>query len=322
MLCFIHKEKDKNIKQNILISIIIPLYNKEQYFERCFNSVANQAYKNIECIIIEDCSTDNSLELAENLINNYTGIIKFTLIKHKQNGGLSAARNTGINNCNGEYIYFLDSDDEITENCISSLVTLVEKYPGVEIVQGNSYQCPRVENDQYELKEKLSEYINDNLNIKRNYYNKIPVNAVNKLIKKYFIIKHSLYFKENIIHEDYHWYFFAIKILKSFAFSNEYCYIRYIVPDSIMTDKNLYKSIYSYLIINDDKLNNLDIDVLEQSLKIIRKSLNNQKSRILSNEEYKSLMPYCLSLINRLPGFKQYFILTLKALKNKIFKRK
>jgi glycosyltransferase involved in cell wall biosynthesis len=307
----------EKLNTNVLVSIVCPLYNKEPYFERCFNSIIKQTYTNIECIIIEDCSTDNSLELANRLIKSYNGNVKFILIKHEQNGGLSAARNTGINNSNGEYIYFLDSDDEITDNCINSLVTLSRKYPEVDIVQGNIYQYPRVENDDYELKGKLPEFVSGNLEIKKHYYMCLPPNAVNKLIRKKFITQ-NLYFKNGLIHEDFHWRFFMIKKLESFAFTDEYCYIRYIVSDSIMTNPNILPSILCYLTIAEDMLCNLDADLLEQQLQDIYWLLCWQKNRILSNEKYSSLMPKCEALFARIPKSKFFLFFIVKCELTKI----
>jgi glycosyltransferase involved in cell wall biosynthesis len=301
-----------------LISIIIPLYNKEKYFERCFISVTKQTYKNIECIIVEDVSTDNSLKLAEQLIQNYTGGIKFLLIKHENNGGLSAARNTGINNSSGEYVYFLDSDDEITDNCIKSLVMLVIKYPGVDIVQGNLYQYPRVENDIYDIKGKLPEFAGGNLKIKKKYYEHLPVNSVNKLIRRYFITQNNLYFKAGLVHEDNHWLFFAIKKIESFAFTGEYCYIRYYVPDSIMTNPNLLPSISSYLTICEDKLNNLDVDLLKEQLYDVRQSLYGLKDTILSEKNYLFLLPKCKILLARIPNGLFYLSFALHEAGHKI----
>jgi glycosyltransferase involved in cell wall biosynthesis len=287
---------------NPLISIIIPLYNKEKYFERCFVSVTRQTYKNIECIIVEDVSTDNSLELAERLIQSYMGSIRFLLIKHEYNGGPSAARNTGINNSNGDYVYFLDSDDEITDNCINSHILLTIKHLGVDIVQGNHYQYPRVENDVYDIKEKLPEFGRVNINIKKHLYMHLPVNPVNKLIRRYFITQNNLYFKTGLIHEDNHWHFFAIKKIESFAFTDEYCYIRYYVPDSIMTNPDLLPSISSYLTICEDKLNNLDVDLLKEQLYDVRQSLYGLKNIILSDKNYSFLLPKCEALLARMPN--------------------
>jgi len=309
------------VNRMIKVSIMITLYNKEQWFERCFDSIVRQTYKNMECIIVDDCSTDKSLELAERLVGNYTGNIKFVVIKHAQNCGVAITRNTCINNSNGEYLYFLDADDEITENCINSLVLFAQKYPSVDIVQGNMYQYPRVENDFYELKGKLPEFVSGNLEIKRKYSEVLPVNPVNKLFRKKFITQNYLYYKEKLIHEDFHWHFFMMKKIGSFAFTEEYCYIRYYVPDSIMTTPNLFPSISSYLIIVEDILSNLDVDLLEQQLKQIRVILNNQKKNILSDEKYSSLMPKCKELLKKTPNKRFFAVLIMREITKKIKQR-
>ena len=108
---------------NIKVSIIIPIYNVEPYIERCIISVLNQSYKNIEIIIINDCTPDKSIELINKLLNNkYSSTENIHILNHEKNKGLSAARNTGIMNATGDYLYFLDSDDSITHDCIEVLV--------------------------------------------------------------------------------------------------------------------------------------------------------------------------------------------------------
>ena len=80
------------------ISIIIPIFNVESYISRCLYSVTSQTYKGpTECILVDDCGTDNSITMAEDIINKYQGPIRFRIIKHKFNRGLAAARNTGMN---------------------------------------------------------------------------------------------------------------------------------------------------------------------------------------------------------------------------------
>ena len=124
------------------VSIIIPIYNVSQYIKRCIDSVISQTYQNIECILVDDYSPDNSIHLAEEIINSYKGAIDFRIIHHTQNEGLSSARNSGTNVATGDYLYYLDSDDEITPGCIEKLLALVEKYPNVEMVQGNMQTIP------------------------------------------------------------------------------------------------------------------------------------------------------------------------------------
>ena len=94
------------------ISVIIPVYNVEKFVERCVRSIMNQTYtEGVECIIVNDCTPDDSMKIVEKLVKDYTGTICFKLLNHKQNYGLAAVRNTGMNAATGEYIIHIDSDD-------------------------------------------------------------------------------------------------------------------------------------------------------------------------------------------------------------------
>jgi glycosyltransferase involved in cell wall biosynthesis len=106
------------------VSIIVPFYNAEKYIHRCFDSIVNQTYANIECIFIDDCSPDHCYAILQTRIAEYAGKIDFQIIRHAQNKGVSAARNTGTLAAKGDYVYYLDSDDEITRDCIETLVNL------------------------------------------------------------------------------------------------------------------------------------------------------------------------------------------------------
>ena len=104
------------------ISIVVPIYNVEPYILECLESVANQKNANgIECILVDDCGKDKSMEIAEQFVCSYNGPIHFSVIHHEKNMGLSAARNCGTKVAQGEYIFFLDSDDTIVPNCMELL---------------------------------------------------------------------------------------------------------------------------------------------------------------------------------------------------------
>lgn len=119
------------------ISVIVPIYNVENYILECLQSVAAQTKtKNVECILVDDCGTDNSVKVAEQFISAYKGDISFALFHHSENKGLSAARNTGIKNARGKYLFFLDSDDTIKPYCLDELFALAEKYHA-DMVQGS-----------------------------------------------------------------------------------------------------------------------------------------------------------------------------------------
>lgn len=101
-----------------LVSIIIPVYNVEKYITQCIESVKNQTYKNFEAIIVNDGSTDRSVEICQGIINKDP---RFKIL-NKENGGLSDARNKGIEHANGEYIIFVDSDDWLELNMLERMM--------------------------------------------------------------------------------------------------------------------------------------------------------------------------------------------------------
>lgn len=102
------------------ISVIIPIYCVEEWVEKCINSIIDQGGGDIELIVVDDASTDNSMQIVQRLLSD----VKFSVvyITHEVNRGLSAARNSGIRAASGDYIYFLDSDDMLAPNALNSLL--------------------------------------------------------------------------------------------------------------------------------------------------------------------------------------------------------
>lgn len=117
-----------------LLSIIVPIYNVEQYLERCIESIINQTYKNLEIILVDDGSKDNSGTIADTYASKDNRI----KVIHKENGGLSDARNHGLDQAKGKYIIFIDSDDFIDSSMCEILFATAEKYSS-DIVSCNYY---------------------------------------------------------------------------------------------------------------------------------------------------------------------------------------
>ena len=114
------------------VSIIIPVYNVEKYIMKCINSVFEQTYKNIEIILVDDGSIDKSGEICDEIVKDNNDVI----VIHKENGGLSSARNSGIEMATGDAIFFLDSDDYISSSCIENCVSmLINNNADISIVQ-------------------------------------------------------------------------------------------------------------------------------------------------------------------------------------------
>ncbi len=108
-----------------LVTIIIPVYNTEKYLKKCLDSVVNQSYKNIEIIAINDASTDHSLHILKSYACTHKNV---KILNNTCNLGTGASRNKGLDQATGDYIFFLDSDDEITYNAIERLIELSLTY--------------------------------------------------------------------------------------------------------------------------------------------------------------------------------------------------
>lgn len=108
---------------NNLISVIVPVYNVEKYLERCIESIVNQTYQNLEIILVDDGSTDNSPLICDEWSQKDSRI----KVIHKENGGLSSARNAGLDCFEGDFLLFIDSDDEIVENAVELLYRAVNE---------------------------------------------------------------------------------------------------------------------------------------------------------------------------------------------------
>lgn len=117
---------------NPLISIIVPTYNVEKYIRTCIESILAQTYRNVEVIIVNDGSTDQSLAVISDLICSHHNV----KVINQKNQGLSVARNTGIDVATGKYITFVDADDKIMPDFVSSLYQIADK-TGADIVRGS-----------------------------------------------------------------------------------------------------------------------------------------------------------------------------------------
>lgn len=121
------------------VTIGVPVYNAEKYIERCLKSVLDQTFSDIEVLIVDDCGNDNSIAIAERMLKEHPRGKCFRIVKHERNMGVAHARNTIMCEASGKYLFFMDSDDEISKNAISLLYDKAELYDA-DTVWG-SYQC-------------------------------------------------------------------------------------------------------------------------------------------------------------------------------------
>ncbi|MEI0489937.1 glycosyltransferase family 2 protein [Brachyspira pulli] len=186
---------------DIKVSIIIPIYNAEQYLEECLNSVVNQTLKEIEIICINDCSTDSSLKILEEYAKKDNRIKIFHT--EKSSGGPATGRNMGIEKSSGEYIAFIDSDDYIDQRFYEELYKTAKKYNAdiinnlniIEYYENGKYKNCFCHINNYDKKAKLEYKIIFNKNAIMEH-NKFFLGWViwNKLYKKSFIIDNNMKF--------------------------------------------------------------------------------------------------------------------------------
>ena len=221
------------------VSIIIPVYHVEKYILRCLDSVTQQSFKGeIECILVDDCGSDKSVEIAEQYIHDHSGLnVQFRLIHHTHNQGLSAARNSGIKAATGDYIFFLDSDDAITPDCIAILADLMEKYPQADFAQGNLLDSGG-KISHYGFKSPIKEYISNTDELEETILSKVVTSACNRLMKRSMFHHDDMFFPIGMIHEDMYWVYFLSKHVKSAAFTPAGTYVYYTNDNSIMTNAN------------------------------------------------------------------------------------
>lgn len=254
------------------VSIIIPTYNVEPYILECLRSVAGQTYKEeMECIIVDDCGNDNSIPLSEKFITEYEGSISFKIVHREKNGGLSAARNSGLDVATGDYVYFLDSDDYIEPFTIEKLVDTALRYPKAEVIQAGivttkgDVSFDAVHFSHFECLED-KEILQKKLIMPSN----IPVSSWNKLIKRTFLAENGIRFYEGVIHEDVDFIYKIANNITSLAIckSNTYIY-RVQREGSILNTTNSDRSLHSRVQIYNsilDNIKNIDKKVLARSL--------------------------------------------------------
>ena len=182
------------------ISVIVPVYNGQDYIERCLQSIINQTYKNLEIIIVDDGSEDNSL----NIINKIKATEDRLIIINNKHSGVSAARNSGIENATGDWIIFVDGDDTLEKNAIENLsCSISEKIDIVlsknyEIRDGKkkSYIWKYDKNMVFDKSEKLIRTIfYENKNGEMNYIR----NPFSKLYRKRLLENNNIRFPKKII---------------------------------------------------------------------------------------------------------------------------
>jgi glycosyltransferase involved in cell wall biosynthesis len=292
------------------VSIIVPVYNVSKYLKKCLDSVINQTLKDIEIIVVNDCSPD---PLDDEICKEYVkkdNRIKY--IKHKKNLGPGGARNTGIKNAKGKYIQFVDSDDQLELNAIKTLYTKAEEN-NLDMVMFNMRPqlLTATSKDFYnELKiyyhrsREYSDVLSGPEMFSKMTKNKdyLPSPTI-YMLKLSFLKKNKLCFYEGIIHEDN---LFTIKVLllaDRVSHINKELYTRNIRNNSIMTQRVGIEKIEGYFVCIKEILEfinqlNLDYDTLELLSYSVLGGLHSSLIKHLELISRKAVSDYLLSLNN------------------------
>lgn len=217
----------------IKVSVIVPVYNVYDYLRKCLDSLAKQTLKEIEIIIVNDGSLDDSQSIIDEYTNKYENMVSYV----KKNGGLSDARNYGIKKAHGEYIAFLDSDDYVDDDMYEKMYQKA-KLGNFDMVVCN---LKYVYNDKIVLA--YSNIENDTTDIKKTMLNIYPA-AWNKLFKRK-LFNNGLEFKKNVWFEDVEFIYRLLPYIKSIGVVHEHL-INYVQrSNSITTTVN--EKIYDYI---------------------------------------------------------------------------
>lgn len=232
------------------ISIIIPMYNVENYISECLDSLFNQTFQNFEVIVVDDCSTDNSIEIVNSYIPSFGGRLKLYCME-KNSGHAPAPRNKGFFFSQGEYVFFMDSDDVITETALEEMYTLAKEYDA-DVVYCEKYYISegtgkKFRDNAHIADDKLQEppfvdkptLESDDLNeridllMKRNYW----VTPWQRLVSRKLLIENNITFPEILMSEDVIWCFEVLCCAKKFLRVPNICYIRRLYEESSTKSK-------------------------------------------------------------------------------------
>lgn len=249
--------------ENIKFSIIIPAYNSEKFIEECLNSIFSQTYKNIEVIVVDDCSTDNTLKVLE-------GYKQIKIFSTKVNSRQGVARNIGLENCTGDYVLFVDSDDTLYDlEVISKIADKINKsnYPDIIYLGLKTVGIRELE------------LIPDEENIRKEYrLAENPfINVTSICWKNSLIQKNNIRFPEKIRYEDVYFAFLGIEKAKTYEFLNIIYYLYNSRNESTTTNYTLAQAKDTVNLI--EKLFELYDIIDEENKKYLERRIEQQSER-------------------------------------------
>lgn len=260
------------------VSIVVPIYNVEKYLRECIDSILKQDILDYEIILVDDGSPDNCPAICD----EYAARDDRIKVVHKQNGGLSSARNAGIRESSGDYLIFMDSDDFWNDKVsVADMFTIVENNKQVEMflfssldyIEGKGYFKRK---EHFNLKDFQTDTVEDYCkSLQRN--GNFEVAAYTKIFRTDFIKNNELFFKEGIVSEDSEWMLRVLRHLKTVKVIDSSLYI-YRQREGSITKSIGKKNIYDLL------------GIVEDNLQIFSSSSSQLKEYIL---DYCSYLWFC-----------------------------
>lgn len=265
--------------EDIFFSIIVPCYNVQDYLAECVQSVLAQTYGRYEVLLVDDGATDATPELCD----QFGASDERFRVYHKKNGGLSDARNYGMERAEGEYFIFLDSDDFIERNALVRFNAAIrDTHPDVLLTRLTEYYS---DDDIVEQDEQMEEYFRDGITAEKAFLwdmtkSKSSWPACKKILAKRFIDKHDLRFLKGYLHEDLEWSSRAMMYAETFAVCAETWYYHRMRREGSITNTISPKRITDVIEMSSMLLNGMDI-----------KTLSDDRRNILINRIMRSIYP-------------------------------
>lgn len=239
------------------VSIIIPVYNVAKYIRRCIESVLAQEGStfSLECIIVNDYSSDESVNIINDMIGDYQGGIEFVVCNHGFNKGVSAARNTGLRKATGDFVFFIDSDDYITNDCLRLMMDSLYNYPNIDVILGGTFSV-KYDRNFYPPVPRPTLLMGGSEVLLKVFFAELHCHVWNRLLRRDFLIRNNLFFIEDIIYEDMPWTYKLYMTMSSML----------VLPNCTYVYENNEKSIMNTTCYNVDYAVNSSCLVIEYIL--------------------------------------------------------
>lgn len=297
------------------VSVIVPVYNVEKYVEKCLKSLVNQTLQDIEIIVVDDGSKDDSKKIVDRFIKKYPSKLKYL---HKENGGLSSARNFGIPYAKGEYIAFLDSDDYVETTMYEEMYNLAKKEDADMVECDFIWEYPNKQKYDYGVV----------YNGKKEAIEKARVVAWNKLIKREIIENEKIEFPFGLRYEDVEFFYKLVPSLNKISFMKKY-FIHYVQRENSIANtqntktKDIFKVLNNVIEFYKNKgyYDEYKEELEYTYLRLLLCSSLKRMCKIKDKQERKTAIDDTWNNINtNFPNWKKNRILKKKSIKNMYIK--